>query len=79
MLNWNLLTDGEHTIRVLADGEEFASTTFTVTTLGVEFAEGLSGEFVIADFPEPGVNTTIIWIQSLQNFAIIGTDAGSGP
>ena len=79
LLNWNLLTDGEHTIRVLADGEEFASTTFTVTTLGVEFAEGLSGEFVIADFPEPGVNTTIIWVQSLQNFAIIGTDVAAGP
>lgn len=79
LLNWNLLTDGEHTIHVLADGVEFASTTFTVTTLGVEFAVGLSGEFVIANFPEPGVNTTIVWVQSLQNFAITGTDAATGP
>ncbi len=62
-----------------ADGVEFASNTFTVTTLGEEFAEGLSGEFVIADFPEPGVNTAIIWAQSLQNFAITETDAGTGP
>jgi len=30
--NWNLLGDGRHTVRALADGVEFDSATFTVTT-----------------------------------------------
>lgn len=30
--NWNLLGDGTHTVRALADGIEFDSATFTVTT-----------------------------------------------
>jgi len=40
---------------------------------------GLSGELVIAEFFEPGVNATIIWVQSLQNFGVIGTDTVTGP
>ena len=74
LTNWNALGDGGHTIRVLADGVEFARTTFTVTTLGAEFIQGLSGDFVIEDFPEPGINTLITWVQSLQNFVITGTE-----
>ena len=73
--NWNLLTDGEHTISGRADRVEFTTTTFTVTTLGGEFMACLSSVFAIADFLEPGVNTPIIWVQSLQNFGVIGTDA----
>lgn len=30
--NWNLLGDGTHTVRALADGVEFDRATFTVTT-----------------------------------------------
>ena len=35
--NWNLLGDGTHTVRAIADGVEFDSATFTVTTTGTEF------------------------------------------
>ena len=38
--NWNLLGEGTHTVRTLADGVEFDSATFTVTTLGTEFQRG---------------------------------------
>ena len=38
--NWTLLGEGTHTVRALADGVEFDSTTFTVTTLGTEFQRG---------------------------------------
>ncbi len=71
LLNWNLLGDGEHTVRALADGEEFASVTITVTTFGVEFLRGASGSFTLEDFPEAGTDITIQWQQSLQNFVII--------
>ena len=38
--NWNLLGNGTHTVRAIADGVEFDSATFTVTTLGTEFLRG---------------------------------------
>ena len=38
--NWNLLGDGTHTVRAIADGVEFDSATFTVTTPGTEFLHG---------------------------------------
>src|SRR5689334_18547821 len=34
LLNWNLLGDGAHQLRVLADGVEIGATPFSVQTLG---------------------------------------------
>ena len=71
LLNWNLLGDGPHTIRALADGVQFGSATFTVTTmLGEEFLSGVSGSFRLSDFPWPGTDVIIRWDESLQNFVI---------
>ena len=42
LFNWNLLGDGQHTVRAYADDEAFAHSTFTVTTLGEDFAEDLA-------------------------------------
>ena len=77
LFNWNRLGDGQHTVSARADGVEFGSATFTVTTLGEEFRRGLSGEVVMADFPEVGTDTTLAWQQSLQNFVITGSTAAS--
>ena len=74
LINWNLLGHGTHTIRALADDVEFASTTFSVVTLGGEFIGGLSGEYTLEDFPEPGINTIIRWEESAQNFIVVGTE-----
>lgn len=38
--NWNLLGNGMHTVRAIADGVEFDSATFTVTTPGTGFLRG---------------------------------------
>ena len=70
LFNWNLLGDGDHTVRALADGEEFGRATFTVTTLGVEFLQGTQGETVVADFPSPGEAVRLIWQQAQQNFVL---------
>ena len=71
LFNWNLLGDGPHTIRALADGVQFGSATFTVTTmLGAEFLSGVKGSFRLSDFPWPGAEVTIHWDESLQNFVI---------
>ncbi len=72
--NWNKLGPGQHTIRALADGFEFARSTFTVTTLGEEFAKGLDAEYELEDFPEVGTTVTVQWQEALQNFTITGVE-----
>ena len=74
LFNWNLLGDGMHTVRALADGVEFARSTVTVTTLGQEYARGLSREVTVADFPAIGHDTTLVWQETRQNFVIIESD-----
>jgi len=71
LLNWNLLGDGQHTVRALADGVEFGSATFTVTTLwGKEYVRGATGSCQILDFPSFGTAAVVHWEESLQNFVI---------
>ncbi len=70
VFNWNLLDDGVHTVRALADGAEFGRATFTVTTLGGEFLKGLQGEAVVPDFPSRGETVRLVWQESSQNFVI---------
>ncbi len=71
LVNWNNVGPGTHEMRALADGLEFARTTVQVTTLGVEFLEGMRRTLVVPDFPQPGETTTLRWEESLQNFVII--------
>ncbi len=70
--NWNLLGDGWHTVRAFADDETepFAWSRVFVTTLGEEFAQGLSGDYELANFPAPGQSVTVEWRQEQQNFVI---------
>ena len=75
LFNWNLLGNGLHTVRALADGEEFANVTVTVSTLGGEFVEGLYGEFMLDGFPGAEQTTTVEWEESLQNFVITGVES----
>ena len=72
LFNWNRLDDGEHTVRLLIDEEEWATATFTVTTLGEEFRRGLTGRYTIADFPSPGEVVTVEWQEAQQNFVMTG-------
>jgi hypothetical protein len=78
LVNWNNLKDGTHTVRVLADGQEFAVVTITVTTLGADFLTGVQGEFRLEDFPQPGQQSVVIWQESLQNFVLKGEPGNSG-
>ena len=54
IFNWGLLDDGTHTAVATDGADEFARSTFTVTTFGEEFVQGASGECRIPDFPAPG-------------------------
>lgn len=71
LINWNLLADGPHFVRILADGVEVGRSTFTVTTLGLgDFPRGLGGTFTLLGFPQSGKSTQIQWQENGQNFVI---------
>ena len=74
LFNWNLLGDGEHTVRALVDEEELGRAVVRVTTVGTgeeeEFLRDAEGECVVEDFPMPGETVTLDWQQSWQNFVI---------
>lgn len=74
LFNWNLLGDGPHTVRALADGREFGRARFTVTTLGRESLAGVSGTYTLPNFPEQGKNVIVQWQQASQNFVIVGVE-----
>ncbi len=78
LFNWNLLGDGIHTVRALADGVEFASLTVIVTTLGKEFLHGASGTLPLSDFPDAGASRTLRWQPSQQNFVLTDGSPGRG-
>ena len=69
-MNWNLLGDGKHTVRVLTDGLEFGAATLSVTTFGVEFLTGGQGDYLLSDFPDTGQQIRLVWQEALQNFVI---------
>lgn len=78
LINWNLLGNGSHTIRAYADGVEFGSATFSVTTLGVTFLRGASGQYQLANFPSSGKSVQLRWQEGSQNFVISGVGGGTG-
>ena len=77
-VNWGSLSNGSHTVRVFDDEKEFASATFTTTTLGVEFLQGAAGMCTVGDFPSAGQSATLEWEPNLQNFVITDVASGGG-
>jgi hypothetical protein len=71
--NWNLLSTGQHTIRIFDDGQQFAQSTFTVTTLGSEF---LTGQSATCNTSIAGKEVTLTWQEDQQNFVITGASGG---
>src|SRR5262249_14096247 len=71
LINWNLAGNGSHTLRAFDNGVQFASATFTVRTLGVEFLTGASGEYILPFFPLFSQDVVVQWQQSSQNFIIV--------
>ena len=72
--NWGNLSDGTYTAVAYDNDEEFARSTFTVTTLGTEFLTGASGECRVPDFPMPGETTTFEWNPNTQHLEAVSRD-----
>jgi len=69
-MNWNLLSNGLHTVRALVDGQPFGNASFTVTTVGQQFLTGVVKSAVADNFPQRGKITQLQWQESAQNFVI---------
>ena len=74
LVNWNLLGEGVHTMRLVVDGVAIGLSEFKVTTFGQEFLQGASGRYSLFNFPRPGSTAVIEWEQSSQNFVVVGTE-----
>jgi hypothetical protein len=70
LLNWAILGAGTHSLRALADGEEFAQRTITVVSLGAEFLRGKSATLTLGDFPAVGKSIVLEWRESAQSFVV---------
>lgn len=68
LINWGILSPGSHSLRALADGEEFARRTVNVVGLGGEFLAGKSATTTIPDFPSAGRSTVLEWREATQGF-----------
>jgi hypothetical protein len=77
LLNYSGMGDGPHTITVYADGVPFGFATFTVTTYGEQFVQGLQKTVTVADFPSPGSTSVLRWDEAKQNFALQSVSWGS--
>ena len=53
------------------DGVELDRATVTVTTLGTEFLQDVTGTCTAADFPTMDETVTLAWQQTQQNFVIV--------
>ena len=78
LFNWNLLDNGTHQIRALADGQEFARVSFVVATFGEEFLQNAAGQFTFSGFPTPEDEVRLVWQESVQNFVVISEDVTPG-
>ena len=74
LVNWNLLGDGVHTMRLVVDGVAIGLSEFKVTTFGQEFLQGASGAYSLFNFPRAGSTAVIEWDQSSQNFVVTRTE-----
>ena len=77
--NWGELGDGTYTAVAYDNDVEFARNTFTVTTPGDDFVEGVSKEVTVEDFPHPGDTTVLEWNQGTQHFEIVEVDLLEDP
>jgi hypothetical protein len=76
LVNWNLLSNGQHVIEFFDNGVKFATVTFTVQTLGSQFLRGKSKIVTVSNFPNSGQTTTLKWSEAAQNFVITGLSGG---
>ena len=67
-IRWNNFPPGEHGIVMLADGVEFARTTFKVVDMGPDMIYGVDRPVVVNNFPWLGRGLVLNWNSASQAF-----------
>ena len=70
LFNWGRLGPGERTARLIRNGEEVASSTFTVAAFDDDFLSDAEGMCTIPNFPHMGENATFVWETSQQSLVL---------
>ena len=70
LLEWNLLSPGKHTLRMTADGVEFANRGVVVVGLGDQWITDKGQSATVNDFPVAGQRTLLQWQPATQSFAV---------
>jgi len=78
VIAWGLLGNGTHRMQTFVNGQQIGDAQFDVVAIGSGFETGLSGEYVLAEFPHPGQRVRITWSEADQNFIVTGVDTGGG-
>ena len=68
-MNWTLLGSGERTIRLIQNGEQVASHSFSVLAFEEEFITGM-WMTTVPEFPAAGRSATVEWDESQQRFGV---------
>lgn len=67
---WGNYGLGEHTARLLIDGSEVSSHTFTIAGASNQFLKGKARSSYLEGFPEESTKTLVEWSEANQNFVI---------
>jgi aminopeptidase N len=81
LVGWGNFGAGQHRAQLKIGGAPAGpAADFEIPAISREFRRGLAREVTVADFPQPGQTTTLVWQEAQQNFAIKGTSGNTpGP
>ncbi len=80
LFNWANLAAGPYTVRAVVDGVVLDTHNVTVVPIGPEpFVRGLRGTYPLADFPQVGATTQVVWSEAQQGFVIGVGEITPGP
>ncbi len=71
VIAWGLLGAGNHRLQTFVDGVEIADVEFEVSGLGEGFVKGLTGSYLLEDFPTADESVTVEWSEPHQNFIVV--------
>lgn len=81
LYNWALLPPGVHTVAAYAGDQLIGENRVTVARPGkvtTPFLRGVKARYAVENFPSVGRSAVIEWMESQQNFVIVGVFDGSG-
>lgn len=74
LINWNNFGRGRQWIELFVDGKFIEARQVEIVYPKQKYLTGVQGEWVLEDWPEPGIDITIAWDEATQNIGIVAID-----